>query len=297
MFGISDRRSVCVVLFSSVLLITGCSSAAIEPALQMEASVLGHGQPVVLVGGGLLGANGWGRVPQALSRARTVYNLQSIAVEFGLADRVLPHGYSIRTEAEAMRRSLDANGLRTVDVIGMSHGGVVALVFALDNPHRVRTLTLIEPPAFWLLPNHGYDDAGARAMQDFVKSLRGRFIGEADVEHFRCLLGDCEGGRSPRDLPQWPQWVKHRNSLRALYSVGEYKDDPARLKELTMPALIVSGAQTVPFHRSMNEILLQILPNAEPLELPAGHNSPAAAPDHFVNSWQSFQDRARVSKF
>jgi hypothetical protein len=37
-----------------------------------------------------------------------------------------------------------------------------------ENPRRVRTLTLIEPPAFWVLPNHGDDDAGAREMQEFV---------------------------------------------------------------------------------------------------------------------------------
>lgn len=59
-----------------------------------------------------------------------------------------------------------------------------------------------------------------------------------------------------------------------------------------MPALIVTGAQTVRFHRMMNEALLRILPRAEALELGAGHNSPAAAPDEFVAEWQQFQQRA-----
>jgi pimeloyl-ACP methyl ester carboxylesterase len=177
----------------------------------------------------------------------------------------------------------------------MSHGGVIAIVYGLDDPRRVRTLTLIEPPAFWMLPNHGRDDEGAREMQELVSSLRGGPVGEEHVERFRCLLGDCAGGRSVRQLPQWPQWVKYRNSLRGLYSVGDYNDDPARLRGLTMPALIVSGAQTVAFHRSMNEALLRTLPHAEALELGAGHNSPAADPDHFVAEWQKFQERANLT--
>ena len=186
--------------------------------------------------------------------------------------------------------------MANTDLIGMSHGGVIAIVFALENPGVVRTLTLIEPPAFWILPNHGQDDSGARDMQAFVGSLRGRAITEADVERFRCLLGDCGGGRSARQAPQWPQWVKYRNSLRGLHTVADYDDDPARLRRLTMPALIVTGAQTVSFHRAMNEALLRALPRAEPLELGAGHNSPAADPDHFVAEWQKFQERASAHR-
>jgi len=60
-----------------------------------------------------------------------------------------------------------------------------------------------------------------------------------------------------------------------------------------MPALIVTGAQTVAFHRAMNEALLRALPRAEALELGAGHNSPSAAPEHFVAEWQQFQQRVK----
>lgn len=260
--------------------------------LQLQSRVLGQGAPVVLLGGGLLGADGWGDVPRVLAKTRRVVNLQSLAVQYGLENRSLPDGYSIHTEVDALRRTLDSMRVGNADIIGMSHGGVTALVFALANPERVRTLTLIEPPAFWMLPNHGHDDPGAREMQALVSSLRGREVGEEHVERFRCLLGDCAGGRSPRQLPQWPQWVKYRNSLRGLHSVGDYDDDPERLRALTMPALIVTGAQTVPFHRAMNESLLRALPRAQALELGAGHNSPAADPEHFVSEWRRFEQRA-----
>ena len=286
------RGKVIGLVLAAVVVVSARALSQADAPSKLQARVLGQGPAVVLLGGGLLGADGWGEVPQLLARTRRVFNLQSLAVQYGLEDRALPTGYSIRTEVDALRRTLDAHGQEDVDVIGMSLGGVVALVYALDDPGRVRTLTLIEPPAFWMLPNHGRDDKGAREMQAFVSSLRGRPVQEDHVERFRCLLGDCAGGRSPRQLPQWPQWVKYRNALRGLYAVSEYNDEPARLRALTMPALIVTGAQTVSFHRAMNESLLRTLPRAEALELGAGHNSPAADPDHFVSQWQRFEQRA-----
>ena len=288
----SHKRALCLSL-AIIAVVAAAAHGWSQPdvPLELQARVLGEGASVVLLGGGLLGADGWGGVPRALAQTRRVVNLQSLAVQYGLENRSLPTGYSIQTEVDALRRTLDSQRVLNADIIGMSHGGVIALVFALANPERVRTLTLIEPPAFWILPNHGYDDPGARAMQELVRSLRGREVGEEHVERFRCLLGDCTGGRSPRQLPQWPQWVKYRNSLRGLYSIGDYNDDPTRLRALTMPALIVTGAQTVSFHRAMNETLLRTLPRAESLELGAGHNSPAADPDHFVSEWLKFERR------
>ena len=286
----SFTRIACIAL----LLVAGMAAAAAQnPSIELraQARVLGSGSPVVLLGGGLLGADGWGGVPEVLARTHTVVNVQSVAVQYGLEDRQLPAGYSLVTEVAALRAALDGLAVETADLIGMSHGGVTALLFALGSPHRVRTLTVVEPPAFWVLPNHGHDDSGARAMQQFVSSLRGATISEDHVERFRCLLGDCAGGRSPRQTPQWGQWVKYRNSLRALHTIGDYDDDPARLRTLSVPTLVIHGASTVPFHRSINDALLRALPNGRSFELAGGHNSPASSPDYFVEAWRSFQSQ------
>ena len=46
----------------------------------------------------------------------------------------------------------------------------------------------------------------------------------------------------------------------------------------------------------MNDALLRALPRAEALELGAGHNSPAAAPEHFVDEWRRFTQRAVATR-
>ena len=291
------RRSVTRIACLGLLLIAGmAATAAQSPSIEVraQARVLGSGSPVVLLGGGLLGADGWGGVPAVLARTHRVVNVQSLAVQYGLENRGLPAGYSLGTEVAALRAALDGLAVERADLIGMSHGGVIALLFALGNPHRVRTLTLVEPPAFWVLPNHGHDDPGAREMQQFIGSLRDVRVTDAHVEQFRCLLGDCAGGRSPRQAPQWAQWVKHRNSLRALHTIGDYDDDPAKLRTLSMPTLLIHGASTVPFHRSINDALHRALPNSRSFGLAGGHNSPASSPDYFVEAWHSFQSQAAL---
>ena len=297
--SMATRHMATLVLFGALTLIatarTGAQNTADPNApLELQVRVLGSGSPVALLGGGLLGADGWGGVPVLLAKTHRVINAQSLAVQYGLEGRTLPVGYSLQSEVGALRRALDSAKVDVLDIIGMSHGGVTALLFALENPRRVRTLTLIEPPAFWVLPNHGYNDPGARAMQEFVSSLRNTTITEAHVEQFRCLLGDCVGGRSPRQAPQWDQWVRYRNSLRGLHTIGDFNDDPSRLRELTTRTLVVNGAKTVAFHRAINAALVRALPRAEAFELAGGHNSPAAAPDYFVAEWLKFQQRTDV---
>lgn len=270
-------------------------SAANAP-LQLRARVLGSGNPVILLGGGLLGADGWGDVPSVLARTHRVINAQSLAVQYGLEGIPLPATYALQTEVDALRATLDSTQVAVADIIGMSHGGVTGLLFALQNPRRVRTLTLIEPPAFWVLPNHGDDDAGAREMQEFISSLRHATITETHVERFRCLLGDCADGRSPRQAPQWTEWVRYRNSLRGLYTIADYQDDPSRLRTLLIPTLVVNGAETVAFHRAINAVLVRTLPRAEAFELTGGHNSPASAPDFFVAAWLKFEARTTAGR-
>ena len=301
MTGMAPRRIARLVMCGALILTAAArtstqNSSIADAPLQLQTRVLGSGNPVVLLGGGLLGADGWGGVPSLLATTHRVINAQSLAVQYGLDGKPLPISYELQTEVDALRASLDSTHVDVADIIGMSHGGVTGLVFALENPRRVRTLTLIEPPAFWVLPNHGYDDAGAREMQEFVSSLRHTTITEGHVEHFRCLLGDCAGGRSPRQAPQWTQWVRYRNSLRGLHTVGDYKDDPSRLRALLIPTLVVNGAETVAFHRAINAVLIRTLPRAEAFELPGGHNSPASAPDHFVAEWLKFQERTTTGR-
>src|SRR5262249_58267077 len=85
----------------------------------------------------------------------------------------LPPDYSIGTEVAAVDETLKRLGVRVpVDFVGHSLGALIALQFALEHPAKVRTLTLAEPPAFWIVPKKELRDTpDMRAMYELLITL------------------------------------------------------------------------------------------------------------------------------
>jgi pimeloyl-ACP methyl ester carboxylesterase len=171
----------------------------------------------------------------------------------------------------------------------------VALDFALNRPDRVRSLVLVEPPAFWLVPSDVlHADTEMLSMFELTKSL-GPSAEATDEQfvRFQTLLGQVGVAPPPQDQPAWQQWVARRSALRGFSAIPNHKDDPSRIKSLRTPVLIVTGKDTVGFLRRINDILAANLPKAERVELPGKHSSPLTAQDEFIAALRSFLDRHR----
>lgn len=257
-------------------------------SLQMQADERGTGEPLVLIGGGLTGWASWESHSGRLSSTRRAVRLQLLSVQHGLENRPLPQGYSIETESRAMAVALDALGLREpLDLVAWSFGALVTLDFALDHPGRIRTLTLIEPPALWVLPNHGRDDPVVWEQERLFRGFTGE-ITEADLRAFVCGVGLCPPGRDPQELPQWPSWMQHRRSLRNSSAVFDHADDPARLRAFHRPVLLVTGTGTAAFLRRVHETLARELPLVRTTEMPAGHAPHIVSIDRFLEDLAVF---------
>jgi hypothetical protein len=89
-----------LVLIAGVTLHAQRSSSS-SPLLALQTRELGTGSPLVLLGGGVLGSDGWGNAPSIFARTHRVINAQSLAVQYGLEERPLPAGYSLQTEVDA----------------------------------------------------------------------------------------------------------------------------------------------------------------------------------------------------
>jgi pimeloyl-ACP methyl ester carboxylesterase len=260
--------------------------------LRMQAQVIGEGPRLVLVGGGLTGWASWAPHAERLAVTRTVARLQLLNVEFGLKDRPTPADYSVALESRAMAAALDALGwTEPLDIVAWSYGALITLHFALDHPERVRSLTLIEPPAVWVLPGHGRGDPGVEALHRLAGAIS-HDVTEADLELFLRTVGLVPPGAEPHTLPQWPGWVEHRRSLRSGLAPLVHRDEPARLRAFDRPVLLVSGTGTAPFLRRIHDTLAALLPAARTSEMPAGHAPQLVSPDRFLDEVRRFQAEA-----
>jgi pimeloyl-ACP methyl ester carboxylesterase len=248
----------------------------------------------VMLGGGTLGAAEFAPHAHVLASRFRVVRLQTLNIARAQTRQPLPVGYSVKVESAAMSRSLDQLNLTTaVDVVGHSFGALVALDFALDHPDRVRTLVLAEPPAFWVVGSEERRaTADMRAMDDLLRTL-GPTIEPTDDQlvRFQCALGNC-GLEVPRSTdPGWDDWVSRRSALRGLSAVASHADDISRLKSFRRPVLIVTGSNTVSFHRRINDVLATYLRSAERAELPGGHGATSTAREEFVRVVDAFLTR------
>jgi pimeloyl-ACP methyl ester carboxylesterase len=201
----------------------------------------------------------------------------------------MPHDYSVKTEGRALGMALDALALtEPLDLVGWSFGGLVALDFALDHPARIRTLTLVEPMALWVLHATGTLDDEARAHEDLLETLQGD-ISEFQLEQFLEIAGFARPGMSLRELPQWPMWNRHRQSLCNSAAVVRHADHAARLEAFAKPVLLVKGTGSPRFLHQIVDALASRLPRVGTVEMPGGHGVHIVSMDRFLESLAAFQ--------
>jgi pimeloyl-ACP methyl ester carboxylesterase len=260
--------------------------------LQMALDTKGQGPPLLLVGGGLTGWLSWIPHQERLAHARSVSRAQPISVQRGLEGASLPADYSVKLESRALAAGLDAAELGgAMDIVGWSFGALLTLDFALDHPERVRTLTLIEPPAFWVLEATGELDERSKRERDALEELHAAMRGdvsEEQLEAFLNLAGFTAGGTSVQSMPQWPGWVKHRRSLLQGPAVFVHRDAAARLRAFNRPVLLFKGTGSSHFLHRVISVLGATLPDARIEELPGGHAPQLAAMDEFLRIVSAF---------
>lgn len=254
--------------------------------MRMALDTKGDGRSLVLIGGGLTGWQSWVPHQERLSATRSVTRAQPLNVQLGLDGRPLPEDYSVKLESRALASALDdARITGPVDLVAWSYGALVTLDYALDHPSRVRTLTLIEPPGFWVLESAGELDERSRRERDDMKALHEQMRGDVTEEQLAEFLrqaGFAASGTDVRSLPAWPNWVTHRRSLLQGMAVFAHRDDVVRLRSFRRPVLLFKGTGSSHFLHRIIDVLSATLPEARVVELPGGHGPQLAAMEEFL---------------
>jgi pimeloyl-ACP methyl ester carboxylesterase len=179
--------------------------------------------------------------------------------------------------------------MQQVNLVGWSHGGEVSLDFALNNPERIATLTLIEPAAYWIARAYGKFEGEERELRSLFKGFNDPPTDE-DLIGFLNINGLIPPGVNPRTMPRWPVWSSLKTALLSLHTVVEHSDDLARLQALRhKPVLLVKGKDSVGANSGIVELLSKALgPNSKVLTLPDAHACHIVAQDQFLAELTQF---------
>lgn len=233
--------------------------------------VTGEGEPIILVPGGLSGWLSWLPFIAPLAKDRQVVRVQLRSVELAEAGTPYPPDYDTLTEREALRATVDRLGLDRFDLAGWSYGAHCSLAFTLEYPQRVRTLTVIEPPAVWILRETGHAVEALGQSEAFDRSTAGKQITIDDLKGFLLRAGLAKPGDDVESLPSWPVWVRNRQVVSVNGTLWDYTDSLERLQALDVPVLAVKGTETTKDLAAIVDDLVATVPHGRVLELPGGH--------------------------
>lgn len=257
-------------------------------ARPLKFDAAGTGDPIVLVPGGLTGWLSWIPHQERLATRHQAIRVQPIHNELGSAGKPGDPTYSRETEQESLRRTLDEMGIERFHLAGWSAGGKTALDFAISAPERIRSLTLVEPAAYWILEEVDEVDPELEQFIDYLHSLAGKIITEDDLARFLSNAGFVEDPAAARQDPYWERALPHRMTLSWLSEDLMGSDHGvADLARLETPVLLTKGTRTEPWEQRVVDLLGKNLPSARVVEIEGTHAHHIESIDRFIDELEA----------
>jgi pimeloyl-ACP methyl ester carboxylesterase len=233
------------------------------------------GPPLLLIHGLLGYSYSWRHNLAVLARCAPVYAIDLPGV--GFSERSAELDCSFGGLATTVLRTLDTLQLETIDLVGTSHGGAVAMMLAAVMPERVRRLVLVAPLHPWA-PHRRWlirmlaTPAGRaifRGVLPLVAPLNGYFLRRMYGDPQRIAPGTIEAYAAPVRIPG-----THEHLLRIVRTwCADLQELERALPRIAgIPALLVWGDRDQAVPISSAERLRRQFRTAELAIIPgAGH--------------------------
>jgi 3-oxoadipate enol-lactonase len=187
-------------------------------------------------------------------------------------------------------QTLQALNLSQVNLVGLSLGGMVAQMLAVDHPSSVRSLTLCDTTCEIGPPQAQVLEERARAVEEggmsaIVKSTLERWFSPSFFASHPEVVSEVERLLLAADP------MVNAQTWRAIAKLNVV----SRLPKLGVPALVVNGSLDASIPPGAGERLANLL-GARLVELPGcAHMAPLEAPEKFNDLLESFLLNEEVS--
>lgn len=230
--------------------------------------------PLLLIMGMSFSSRAWDSLPVRLADSFRVVLFDNRGTGRSTLHRRL---YRVRHLAEDAAAVLDAAGVESAHVFGVSMGGMVALELALRHEDRVRSLALGATCASWFRSRK----MAPRTLATMVTaSLLGR-----RAEMLPPLFVSLEHlARDPEGFARWHAGVERSGPLASMLQTAAIvlHSTERRLSRLRVPALVMTGDRDLLIPPENARHLAEVL-RADLLVLEgAGHCFPVERPDATV---------------
>lgn len=241
----------------------------------------GAGIPVIFVHGSLSDYEYWERQLEPFSKH---YRVFAYSRRYNYPNSNAPTaGYSAVVDADDLASFIKAMHLGKVYIVGHSYGALTALFLATRHPELIRGLVLAEPPAISILRSlpdeqSAKGDAMYGDIQDrMVKPMKAEF-GKGDTEagvgvfidyvfndqSAWAKMSPSDRAATLRDAHEWDVMMTTGELFPAI--------DPAAIRQISVPVLVMSGGVSYPFLQYIDQELVRLLPNGTGIVYPdAGH--------------------------
>jgi pimeloyl-ACP methyl ester carboxylesterase len=253
----------------------------------------GGGEPILFVHGAVSDYRKWdGLWEDVAARHRFMAYTQRW---FGTSDWPEDKPFARDVQDDDLVAILQALG-EPVHLVGLSNGGPVALRAALRVPELVQSVVLYEPTLFDVL----FETPEGEVVVDQF------FAGEGDTsaavavgdneeaarELIEMIYALPEGGFDTLDPVQKAMVLDNAHTMPLLWNAP----DPTPLtcedlRAITVPALVVYGAETLPLWKLSSKTIADCVPNAQLTTIKGvGHIGPVAGKDAFLKLTLGFVD-------
>lgn len=172
--------------------------------------------------------------------------------------------FSVKTEAMDLETLINSLNVKSVHLVGHSYGGLVAMQYTHENPDKVKSLTLSEPP---LVRLSGCEQWYQAAQKELIEPVGIAFKTNDTTQVMKAIFEFFAGADIQEQMPADVLQSLKANLSEMAALVNSPDPFPDLSTDFETPVMLITTANTMPMLNCTNESLVKKMPRAKHIHL------------------------------